>query len=109
MIGYIFETTNKVTGKKYLGKRYSVAFDKKFLGDMDDLAKDIEKYGRPSFEVKMIWPYESVEDLDNAFENMTIERKQTKNVVVKEEIPEEVEEVKEVKPARRKRKTAEEK
>lgn len=98
MIGYIFRTTNKKTGDTYLGKRYAVSFDKNYLGDMDDLAVDIEKYGRPSFEVKMILPYETKEQLDAAFEAMD---EPAKKVVVKEEVKEE----EEVKPAPRKRRS----
>lgn len=75
MYGYIFETTNKQTGETYLGKIYSVAFNKNFLGDSEELAKAIEKYGRTSFEVRMIMPYESPEQLDAAFEEMQAERK----------------------------------
>lgn len=94
MIGYIFETTNKKTGETYLGKRYAVSFDKNFLGDMDDLAVAIEKYGRPSFEVKMLRPCETQKQLDEAFEAMN---KSAKKVVVTEE--------EEVTPAPRKRRT----
>lgn len=97
MLGYIFETTNKKTGEKYLGKRYAVSFDKNYLGDMDDLAVAIEKYGRPTFEVKMVLPYETKEQLDIAFEAMKAERKPANKVVVTEDTLEEV------KPATRRR------
>ena len=85
MIGYIFETTNKKTGEKYLGKRYAVSFDKNFLGDMDDLAVAIEKYGKPTFEVKMLRPCETIAQLDTIFEQIKAERKPTGKVVVTEE------------------------
>ena len=90
MIGYIFETTNNKTGEKYLGKRYSVSFDKKYLGEDDNeaLAKSIEKFGRPAFEVKMIMPYESRAEIDNAFEAMNKEiKKPAQKVVIEEEKP----------------------
>jgi len=56
MFGYVFEVTNTKTGKKYIGEKYAVAFDKDYLGEEIDerLVLDIQKYGRPAFEVKMI-------------------------------------------------------
>ena len=103
MIGYIFETTNTKTGETYVGKRYAVTFDKTYLGDDDNLAVAIEKYGRPSFEVKMLMPFESQEKLDAAFAEMAKPSKKAK--VVEESVEEPVEE----KPARtRKKKVAEE-
>jgi len=98
MIGYIFETINKKTGDKYLGKRCAVTFDKKYFGETENeaLAIAIEKYGRPAFESFMIMPYETPEALDAAFLEM---RPQTKPE------PEVVEEpVKEKKPTKRGRK-----
>ena len=85
MIGYIFETTNKKTGVKYLGKRYAVIFDKNYFGEEANelLAKDIEKYGRPSFESRMLMPYEDVEVLNAAFEEMKpakVEKKEESKV-----------------------------
>lgn len=32
MYGYIYETTNNVNGKKYIGKRVSNIYDKYYLG-----------------------------------------------------------------------------
>lgn len=74
MVGYTFETINKKTGEKYIGKRYSVVFDKNYFGEEKNeaIAKDIEKYGRPSFESHMIMPYEDIAALDAVFE--TIEK-----------------------------------
>ena len=83
MFGYTFEVTNTKTGETYLGKRYAVAFDRKYFGEEenDKLAVAIEKYGRPSFTVRMIMPYESPEALDAAFAEL--QPKKTKKVVVK--------------------------
>ena len=98
MIGYIFETTNNKTGEKYLGKNYAVSFDKNFLGTDDKLIVDIEKYGRPSFTVTMIRPFDSIEELDEVFASMN---KPVAEVVEAEPVVEE-------KPTkRRKRKSAE--
>ena len=87
MYGYIFETTNTKTGEKYLGKRYAVSFDKKYLGEDADrkLSLDIEKYGRIYFEAKMIMPYETQAALDEAFNAM--QKSVKKPVVKKEEKP----------------------
>ena len=85
MIGYIFETTNTKTGKTYLGKRYAVSFDKNYLGevDSDELAKDIEQYGRPTFAVKMLMPFEDPAKLENALAEMS--KKSVKTAVEPEE------------------------
>ena len=115
MYGYIFEVTNKETGKKYLGKRYAVAFDKMYFGEENNrqLALDLEKYGRPAFEAKMIMPYEEQSALDAVFDEMkkAEPKPEKKKVEPKKEEPK-VEEpkeepVKEVKaPAKRGRKKA---
>lgn len=106
MYGYIFETTNTKTGDKYIGKRYAVSFDKHYFGENenDALAIAIEKYGRPSFEVKMLMPFETQVAIDTVFDEM---KKPEKKSVKKEEPKEEpVEEEK--KPAKRGRKKVEE-
>lgn len=128
MYGYVFETTNKKTGETYIGKRYAVSFDKKFFGeeDNDKLAKDIEKYGRVSFESKMLMPFESKLAVDDYYDELrkkaevkVIEKgpKQTKveepEFEVEENFSEEIpipEPVEEKKPAKRgrKKKTEEE-
>ena len=103
MFGYIFEVTNKKTGETYLGKRYSVKFDKDYLGEDDDkdLATAVDKYGKSTFEAKMIMPYDTQVVLDSTFADMTKSRKKAK--------PVETEPVEE-KPAKttRKKKSAEE-
>ena len=104
MFGYTFEVTNKKTGDTYLGKRYAVSFDKNYFGEEvnDKLAVAIEKYGRPSFEVKMIMPYESIEAVDAAFDELKPSKK------VKKEEPIVEAPVEEKKPSKRKKKTEEE-
>lgn len=119
MYGYIFETTNNKTGATYIGKRYAVSFDKNYFGEENDerLALDIEKYGRPSFVVKMLMPYESKDALDEAFnavkKPVVKQQKKTVKEEPKVEEPKKEEPVEEeVKPAPKKRaskKTVEEK
>lgn len=106
MIGYIFETTNTKTGQTYLGKHFSVKFDPNFLGDSEELAVDIEKYGRPVFKAKMIMPYESMKDIDTAFEAMT---KEVEPVAEVKEEPVVEEPKEEVKKPRKKRSKVEDK
>lgn len=106
MFGYIFEVTNKKTGEKYLGKRCAVTFDKNYFGEEDNeaLAVAIEKNGRPSFEVKMLMPYETPEAIDAAFAEMKPADKPKKKVV-KEEPKEEPEEPVEEKKSAKKKST----
>lgn len=101
MFGYIFEVTNKKTGEKYLGKRYAVTFDKNYFGEEENeaLAVAIEKNGRPSFEVKMLMPYDSPEAIDAAFAEMKPIEKPKKKIVKEEP---ESEPAEEKKPARKK-------
>lgn len=98
MYGYIFETTNVNTGETYLGKRYSVKFDKKFFGIDESL---IEKYGKEAFTVKMVRAFEEQEVLDYVFDEMMKARKPAKK-----EAP--VVEEKEEKPRKKRTKAVEE-
>ena len=66
MIGYIFETTCTVNGKKFIGKNLSVKFDPRELGDNDELRADIAGYGYNKFTCKMIMPYDTEKALDAA-------------------------------------------
>lgn len=67
MLGYIFETTNEVTGKKHYGKVNSVKFMPNFLGDTPEILADISKTGIQYFSVKMIRPCETLAELDECF------------------------------------------
>lgn len=98
MYGYIFETTNVNTGETYLGKRYSVKFDKKFFGIDESI---IEKYGKEAFTVKMVRAFEEQEVLDYVFDEMMKARKPAKK-----EAP--VVEEKEEKPRKKRAKAVEE-
>lgn len=54
MYGYIYETTNLVNGKKYIGKLTSSKFVPSYLGSGKILNFAITKYGRDNFSVKII-------------------------------------------------------
>ena len=43
MFGYIYETTNLINGKKYIGKHISSDFDKFYLGSGTYIKNAIEK------------------------------------------------------------------
>ena len=54
MYGYIYETTNLINGKKYIGKHKSNKFDTWYLGSGIVLKKAIKKYGRENFQTIII-------------------------------------------------------
>lgn len=54
MFGYIYETTNLIDGKKYIGKHKSKEFDKNYYGSGTSLKKALEKYGKENFSIKII-------------------------------------------------------
>ena len=64
MFGYVFIATNSENGKKYIGKRYAVGFDRKYFGDDPKVMNDIEKYGVSAFSCKMLMPYESAKAVE---------------------------------------------
>ena len=92
MIGFIYMTTNHITGKKYIGKRQTNwrkhEIDS-YLGSSKVLKDDIEKYGRDNFSRVILEYAESKEELgkleieylrkynavdDDSFYNYTIPR-----------------------------------
>lgn len=62
MYGYIYETTNLINGKKYIGKHKSNKFDSKYLGSGIALSRAITKYGKENFEVKILEEIETNQD-----------------------------------------------
>lgn len=68
MIGYIFKAENTVNKKVYIGKRYSVRFDKKYVGDSPEVVSDVEKYGVDKFIVNMLKACETVKECDLAYD-----------------------------------------
>lgn len=70
MVGYIFKAENAVTKKVYIGKYYSVRFDKKHIGDNPGVISDAEKYGADKFTVNMIKACETVKDCDYCYEQI---------------------------------------
>lgn len=64
MVGYIFIAENKVNGKKFIGKKYSVSFDRKYFGDNPGLISDLETQSSNDFTVRMIRACETVKECD---------------------------------------------
>ena len=60
MKGYIYETTNLINGKKYIGKHISNKFDNNYYGSGVALKRAINKYNKENFKVVIL---EEVEDL----------------------------------------------
>lgn len=67
MYGYIYITTNKVNGKKYIGQHKSLdgSLDENYLGSGNNIRKAVKKYGKQNFECKIL---ETVDSLDEANE-----------------------------------------
>lgn len=65
MYGYIYETTNLVNGKKYIGKKISNKFlGEKYLGSGTYLKRAINKYGKENFRTRLLETCENSFDLD---------------------------------------------
>ncbi|MBQ2639208.1 MAG: GIY-YIG nuclease family protein [Bacilli bacterium] len=64
MYGYIYETTNLVNGKKYIGQHKSSKLNKQYLGSGVIIAKAVEKYGKENFDVRIIEECYSKEELN---------------------------------------------
>ena len=64
MYGYIYETTNLINGKKYIGRHKSSYFDPEhYKGSGKILGYAINKYGWNNFECKLIEECNSAEEL----------------------------------------------
>ena len=50
---YIYLTTNKINGMKYIGKHYG-ELDDSYLGSGKILKRAIEKYGKENFEKSIL-------------------------------------------------------
>lgn len=65
MYGYIYETTNLINGKKYIGQKTSSTFlAEKYLGSGVVLLRAVNKYDENNFSVKLIDTAESKAELD---------------------------------------------
>lgn len=54
MFGYIYETTNLINNKKYIGKHKSDKFDNNYYGSGIGLKRALNKYGKENFKIKIL-------------------------------------------------------
>ena len=66
MYGYIYETTNLINGKKYIGQHKSEFFDTRYIGSGIILLEAVKKYGKENFEVKLIRECANYDELNAA-------------------------------------------
>ena len=65
MYGYIYITTNKITGKQYIGKHRATTFNSKYKGSGKYLLRAFNKYGKENFECSILCECESLEELNS--------------------------------------------
>jgi group I intron endonuclease len=64
MFGYIYQITNNINKKTYIGKKYG-AFNESYYGSGTLIKKAIQKYGQNSFTNKMLCECIDEEDINN--------------------------------------------
>lgn len=77
MYGYIYETTNLINGKKYVGQHKSQKFDKDYLGSGKILRQAVLKYGFNNFKCVVLYECNSQEEM-NELEIKTIKEYKSK-------------------------------
>lgn len=64
MYGYIYQTTNKINNKKYIGKHHCDHFDESYIGSGKILRLAIDKYGIENFDCEIIDKADSLDELN---------------------------------------------
>lgn len=64
MYGIVYQTTNKITGKKYIGQHKCKTEKDSYLGSGKILKRAIAKYGRENFVRETLYKAETPEELD---------------------------------------------
>ena len=62
MYHFVYETTNLVNGKKYIGKHSSEKLDDDYLGSGIALRRAVDKYGSDSFKREILKQFDSSEE-----------------------------------------------
>ena len=64
MYGYIYVTTNKITGSLYVGKHKAAKYDPSYFGSGDCIRKELEQYDLTAFENKVLAIADSKDELN---------------------------------------------
>lgn len=70
MYGYIYMTTNKITGSLYVGKHKAPKYDPRYLGSGACICKELEQYGPSAFCNEMLAIANSKDELNEIREGM---------------------------------------
>ena len=72
MYGFIYVTTCKVNGKKYLGQKKYVRGWKDYIGSGKAFRNAVEKYGKENFVREIICEAETAEELNELEYNFSV-------------------------------------
>jgi len=61
----IYQTTNRINGKTYIGQHKCHSLDDGYLGSGHNLNRAIEKYGEANFKREVLFTYDNFEDMNN--------------------------------------------
>lgn len=64
LYGYVYLTTNTITGKKYIGRHKSSKYDTRYKGSGKIISQAIKKYGRDKFITIVLSEYDDEESLN---------------------------------------------
>lgn len=63
-IGYIYQTTNLINQRVYIGKKHSSEFDSSYYGSGTVLHEAVKKYGKENFDIKVLHWAKTIEELN---------------------------------------------
>lgn len=64
-IGYIYKTTNLITGTTYIGQHKKNYFDKNYFGSGLRIQREIKKYSKSNFKVELLCWARNIDELNN--------------------------------------------
>lgn len=74
MFHYVYQITNNINGKKYIGKHSSKTLDNNYYGSGSLIKKAIKKYGKENFSKEVIKILETSEEAYRYEENLILEK-----------------------------------